>query len=193
MSWTTPRTWVGGELVTAALMNVHVRDNELDLDARVTAVNTRIDTSAVFHTAGLGNPATGGWPIIYTHPIPANFQGTVRFHPAGVFAANANGKGIRVSLGSAGAVVCQINPATLNGGSWCADLTIRCGTGAQFVSGWILAEQTAAGQGDQLHHLATQLRSLSHTAPINILVEANSAVPQANDVSYQMSWVEYLP
>jgi hypothetical protein len=27
MAWTTPRTWVAGEVVTAALMNTHVRDN----------------------------------------------------------------------------------------------------------------------------------------------------------------------
>jgi hypothetical protein len=27
MAWTTPRTWVAGETVSAALMNVHVRDN----------------------------------------------------------------------------------------------------------------------------------------------------------------------
>lgn len=27
MAWTTPRTWVAGEVVTAAIMNVHIRDN----------------------------------------------------------------------------------------------------------------------------------------------------------------------
>lgn len=27
MAWTTPRTWVAGELVTASMMNTHVRDN----------------------------------------------------------------------------------------------------------------------------------------------------------------------
>lgn len=27
MAWTTPRTWVTGEVVTASLMNTHVRDN----------------------------------------------------------------------------------------------------------------------------------------------------------------------
>jgi hypothetical protein len=27
MAWTTPRTWVAGEVVTAAVMNTHVRDN----------------------------------------------------------------------------------------------------------------------------------------------------------------------
>ena len=28
MAWTLPRTWVAGEIVTAALMNTHIRDNE---------------------------------------------------------------------------------------------------------------------------------------------------------------------
>lgn len=36
MAWTTPRTWVSGELVTAALMNSAVRDNEAILK---TAIN----------------------------------------------------------------------------------------------------------------------------------------------------------
>lgn len=27
MAWTTPRTWTDGELVTAALLNAHIRDN----------------------------------------------------------------------------------------------------------------------------------------------------------------------
>ena len=27
MAWTAPRTWVVGELVTAAIMNTHIRDN----------------------------------------------------------------------------------------------------------------------------------------------------------------------
>lgn len=35
MAWTTPRTWVAGEIVTAALMNVHVRDNLDDLNDRM--------------------------------------------------------------------------------------------------------------------------------------------------------------
>jgi hypothetical protein len=29
MAWTAPRTWTDGELVTAAIMNPHVRDNQL--------------------------------------------------------------------------------------------------------------------------------------------------------------------
>jgi hypothetical protein len=33
MAWTVPRTWVTSEVVTAALMNTHVRDNEVFLRA----------------------------------------------------------------------------------------------------------------------------------------------------------------
>ena len=29
IAWTAPRTWVAGEVVTAALMNTHIRDNQL--------------------------------------------------------------------------------------------------------------------------------------------------------------------
>lgn len=31
MAWTAPRTWVSGEVVTAALMNAHLRDNLLEI------------------------------------------------------------------------------------------------------------------------------------------------------------------
>ena len=32
MAWTAPRTWVDDEIVTASLLNTHIRDNELALD-----------------------------------------------------------------------------------------------------------------------------------------------------------------
>lgn len=38
MAWTTPRTWVSNETLTAALLNTHLRDNLNELDvAKVTA------------------------------------------------------------------------------------------------------------------------------------------------------------
>ena len=43
MAWTAPRTWVAGELVTAALMNTHVRDNLLVTG--VAKVTTAGDTT----------------------------------------------------------------------------------------------------------------------------------------------------
>lgn len=38
MAWTAPRTWVTGEIVTAAMLNVHVRDNTIDLDRRTSPI-----------------------------------------------------------------------------------------------------------------------------------------------------------
>lgn len=39
MAWSTPRTWIAGELLTAALLNTHLRDNFNELDvAKVTDV-----------------------------------------------------------------------------------------------------------------------------------------------------------
>ena len=35
MAWTAPRTWVVGEVVTAALMNTFIRDNQLDIEANL--------------------------------------------------------------------------------------------------------------------------------------------------------------
>lgn len=47
MTWTNPRTWVAGELVTAALMNTHVRDNLDDLnDTKVNDIDVQVFTSS---------------------------------------------------------------------------------------------------------------------------------------------------
>src|SRR5215831_39975 len=49
MAWTTPRTWVPGELVTASMFNTHIRDNEAALYASDGTLQTNIDanTSAI--------------------------------------------------------------------------------------------------------------------------------------------------
>jgi hypothetical protein len=44
VAWTTPRTWVAGELITAAMMNTHVRDNFVALDSPPAA--------RVYHSSG---------------------------------------------------------------------------------------------------------------------------------------------
>jgi len=50
MAWTSPRTWVAGELVTAALMNAHVRDNLLVLKTPPSALYT-VNEGADYTTA----------------------------------------------------------------------------------------------------------------------------------------------
>lgn len=52
MAWTAPKTWAVGEIVTAAMMNIHIRDNELYLK---TTQDTHIAGDAkAQHTAGVG-------------------------------------------------------------------------------------------------------------------------------------------
>ena len=40
MAWTAPRTWVVGELVTAAIMNTHIRDNQIYLKTQTDLLYT---------------------------------------------------------------------------------------------------------------------------------------------------------
>lgn len=59
MAWTAPRTWVAGELVTASLLNTHIRDNELYLkdaptfDGNVTITGTLAQTGAATFTGAI--------------------------------------------------------------------------------------------------------------------------------------------
>jgi len=52
MSWTAPRTWVAGEIVTAALLNAQIRDNELAL-ATVPTVTVATTSSSFSKTADM--------------------------------------------------------------------------------------------------------------------------------------------
>lgn len=55
MAWTSPRTWVAGETVTAALLNAHLRDNLL-------AASIWEDYTPTWSGAS-GNPAIGNGSI----------------------------------------------------------------------------------------------------------------------------------
>lgn len=50
MAWTSPRTWVVSEIVTAALMNTHVRDNLNALSDRIQQVRKSADESVTSST-----------------------------------------------------------------------------------------------------------------------------------------------
>lgn len=56
MTWVAPRTWVASEVVTAAIMNQHVRDNLLALQDRLQRIRKVNDTSLTSVTA-LANDA----------------------------------------------------------------------------------------------------------------------------------------
>lgn len=55
ISWTSPRTWVAGETVTAALLNTHIRDNEKAIGDPWTSYTPT--------WTGTSNPAIGNGTI----------------------------------------------------------------------------------------------------------------------------------
>lgn len=55
MAWTSPRTWVVGEMLTAALLNAHVRDDILWLAERIGTVVTGAATSSSSHVVLAGS------------------------------------------------------------------------------------------------------------------------------------------
>lgn len=56
MSWTSPRTWVANEVVTASLMNTHVRDNLLETaPAKVSAAGDILYATGANAIARLGS------------------------------------------------------------------------------------------------------------------------------------------
>lgn len=61
-TWTAPRTWTAGELITASIMNTHVRDN---LDWLKTPV-AAIDTSSSVSTTSASLTDVTGSSITFT-------------------------------------------------------------------------------------------------------------------------------
>lgn len=59
MAWTTPRTWTTGELVTAAIMNAHIRDNQNVLNP--AGVSFVIDGGGAAITTGSKLPWSVPW------------------------------------------------------------------------------------------------------------------------------------
>lgn len=60
MAWTTPRTWVTNEFVTAALMNIHLRDNLLETaPGKATTAGDIFYATAANAIARHGLPAAG--------------------------------------------------------------------------------------------------------------------------------------
>ena len=52
MAWTAPTTWTTGQIVTAALMNTHVRDN-----LNVTAPAVMTTQGDIIYASGANTPA----------------------------------------------------------------------------------------------------------------------------------------
>lgn len=76
-SWTAPRTWVANEIVTAALLNTHVRDNLLE--TAVAKVTTAGDSVYATDANALSRLAAGTAGQYYTQGASAPVWATLPF------------------------------------------------------------------------------------------------------------------
>jgi len=103
MTWTAPRTWVASEIVTASVMNTHVRDNLLAAQDRIQPVykaadNTPVNNSTVLindthlkFTAVAGQNYVVDMNVIFTcASTAADFQAAFSF-PAGTMSFSVVG------------------------------------------------------------------------------------------------------
>src|SRR6266487_590139 len=100
MAWTPPRTWVTADLVTGAMMNTHVRDNENFLRA--------FHGGRMWESAAESQTATSAWQLVQWDAtdydtdsfnvlgsewfvVPTGFDGYYRVSGAVTFSGNATG------------------------------------------------------------------------------------------------------
>ena len=78
MAWTSPRTWVAGETVTAALLNAHVRDNEKAIGDPWTAWTPTVtsETGTFTSVSGSGQYSTFGKHVVWSATITITTVGT---------------------------------------------------------------------------------------------------------------------
>lgn len=117
MSWTTPRTWIANEVVTAAQMNTHVRDNfnevragGLSLPSQAANDFIYASTSTQLGRIGVAGPGGSGrvpmwntpnWALVEVYPVGIILELTVSTNPATLF-----GFGTWVAFGEGRVTVC---------------------------------------------------------------------------------------
>jgi hypothetical protein len=147
MAWTTPRTWVSGETVSAVLMNTHVRDN-------LNLLKTEIKDSGFLRAVVRLTSETGAWGCtnavdtdLATYSVPAGTLETdgefLLYLGWGSFAANGNGKYVSIYFGATGGQV--IYAATVSTYSWfILGAVLRTGAASQVLVGASVISTTMA-------------------------------------------------
>lgn len=99
MAWTAPRTWTDGELVTKAIMDVHVRDNLLAVgkhlivrksaDQSVTSSTVLVDDTALQLTVGASDVWEFEFSLRHTAAAAGDLKVTFSFPASGRVTAQA--------------------------------------------------------------------------------------------------------
>lgn len=97
MAWTAPRTWTDGELVTAAIMNPHVRDNFLATgphlivrktsDETVTSSTVFQDDNVLILPVGINEVWQFWFNLLFTADTAGDLKTQYTFPSGGAFSA----------------------------------------------------------------------------------------------------------
>lgn len=130
MAWTTPKTWTVGEVLTAAGLNTHLRDNLNAL--RFTSLGTGTVNNTAWTSVTVTSIAEDdaqGWVAAtnyWTVPYSGWFRVDLTTFWAGASGSGSSGGNVAL-YDSTGAVIqeniCRTESDVLNGGTTCTGLT----------------------------------------------------------------------
>ena len=139
MAWTAPRTWVSGELVTAALFNTYIRDNQLAIVA----------STGAYANAVTGPHAIGGSTVDY---VRLGLTGAFTSGGASTAAFGTYASGVLTghSADSAAIAGTKLNNSVVTAGNcttiaqaWIAEPQITVGSGSVTNSASLYVEGAA--------------------------------------------------
>jgi hypothetical protein len=211
MSWTSPRTWVAGEVVTAQLMNLHVRDNEnvlktaLDDNGKIRALTstyladldgsqlTGLNKKLSGQFTSLGNVGSGE-DTLMSYTLPAGTLSAdgmaVRVTAFGTYAANTNSKNVKGYVGSTVVVGGTANTVNLASHRWVAVVEIiRTGASASLTFGRFTRGNTV--EGGEAVTVRQQTQAESWAAPVSISFTGEGV--SNNDITQSGMIIELLP
>ena len=114
MAWTSPRTWVAGENLTAALLNLHVRDNLKAIGDAWTAYTPTLSGWTLSNGTLVGRAKQAGKDVevhidytvgssdtksgapVFSLPVAANFNAGATIGTAGMIDTSAGARAFRV-------------------------------------------------------------------------------------------------
>lgn len=150
MAWTAPRTWSAGELVTATMLNAHVRDNELILKTSIadlggltplvggSAIAT-LPSGVISSQINVATTSGTGATDIHSYAVPAGALARngdcLGLYASGTMTSNSNLKTFTVVFGAT-SIQLNSNTGVATGYEMYARV-LRTGAATQILTGWM--------------------------------------------------------
>lgn len=189
MAWTSPRDWTTGELVTASMMNTHVRDN-LDVVGASKLTSSTVETA-------VGASSTAENTLI-SYTVPAGVIGAnriLRFEARGTWRLNAAAPDQLDVRFKWGGTTEYTSSHPTNWGSaqpWRLIVTVipdNAATGAQYGQAEMAGVNTAV-----FTDISSWVGAIDTTGTVAILVTAQFGASDANNnVTVQAYSVHLIP